>query len=157
MNLYPALTDRLKTQHESIPMIIADVNKSGLEWHHSPGKWSIHDNIAHLASYQPLFIDRMNKILDQDTPVFERYNADIDPEFPGWQSRETLDLVEQLFIDRETILTLITGLRHKQLSRTGTHPKFGRMTIVEWTEFFLLHEAHHLFTIFQLVKSAGIQ
>ncbi|MDB5134154.1 MAG: DinB family protein [Mucilaginibacter sp.] len=153
MNLYLALTDRLKTQHESIPVIIADVDRPGLEWHPSPGKWSIHDNIAHLASYQPLFISRMNKIADQDAPVFERYNADADPEFPGWQSRKTVDLVEQLFIDRETILTLITGLRHKQLSRMGTHPKFGKMTIIEWTEFFLLHEAHHLFTIFQLARS----
>ena len=34
----------------------------------------------------------------------------------------------------------------------GHHPKYGALTLVEWTEFFLLHEAHHLFTLFKLLN-----
>jgi hypothetical protein len=50
-------------------------------------------------------------------------------------------------------LELITNLNDGELLLTGTHPKFGVLTIPGWTEFFLLHEAHHLFTIFRLAKS----
>ena len=33
-------------------------------------------------------------------------------------------------------------------SRTDSlHPRFGLLTVVDWTEFFLLHEAHHLYTM----------
>jgi uncharacterized damage-inducible protein DinB len=153
MNVYPSLINRLKTQHESIPIIIARLDETSLELNPVPNKWSIKDNIAHLARYQPLFIDRINQILDHDSPVFERYNADKDPEFVTWQNWETGDLLRQLFSDREIISTLITELHPEQLSRTGIHPKYGKMNILEWAEFFLLHEAHHIFTIFQLVRS----
>ena len=156
MNIYPSLINRLKTQHESIPVLIAGVNETGLELNPVPNKWSIKDNIAHLARCQVLFIERINQILDYESPVFERYNADIDPEFVTWQNRETRDLLAQLFIDRETILTLIIELQPDQLNRIGIHRKYGKMNILEWTEFFLLHEAHHIFTIFQLVRSVEI-
>jgi hypothetical protein len=152
MELYPSLVDRLKTQHEALPIIIANTNKSAMELNPAPGKWSIKDNIAHLAKYQPLFIERMHKIMDDDGLAFERYSADLDPEFPTWQIRETEELLIQISSDRKLIQALITGLQPEQLSRTGIHPKYGKLTIVDWTEFFLLHEAHHLFTVFQLVR-----
>jgi hypothetical protein len=153
MELYPSLIDRLKTQHEALPIIISNLSKSKLELNPVPGKWSIKDNIAHLAKYQPLFIERMHKILNNDGVAFERYSADLDPEFPAWQIRETDDLLIQISIDRKLIQALITGLQPEQLSRTGIHPLYGKLTIVDWTEFFLLHEAHHLFTVFKLVRA----
>jgi uncharacterized damage-inducible protein DinB len=153
MNLHPSLISRLKTQHESIPLIIANVDKTALERNPAAGKWSIKDNIAHLARYQPMFIWRINEIMERDTPVFDRYNADTDTEFPSWQIRETDDLLRQLSADRKTIFSLITTLKADQLPRAGIHPKFGKLNIPDWVEFFLLHEAHHLFTIFQLTKS----
>lgn len=151
MNLYPAIIDRLKTQHESLPQIIVKLNQTQLEKKPAPGKWSIKDNLAHLACYQPLFIARMHRVLEQDGVEFERYNADLDPEFPGWQRRGVDDLLNQLSADRQTIISLITNLQPQQLSRVGIHPKYGKLHMVDWAEFFLLHEAHHLFTIFQLV------
>ena len=45
---------------------------------------------------------------------------------------------------------MITNLTPAELLKTGVHKKYGVLTITEWTEFFLLHEAHHIFTIFQL-------
>jgi hypothetical protein len=152
MTLYPSLIGRLKTQHESLPVIIANLNHIQLEQNPVPGKWSIKDNIAHLACYQPMFIARMHRILERDGVAFERYNADIDPGFPDWQSRNVDDLLNQIVIDRQTIINLIISLQPEQLGRTGIHPKYGKLTIAEWAEFFLLHEAHHLFTVFQLVE-----
>jgi hypothetical protein len=39
-----------------------------------------------------------------------------------------------------------------ELNKTGTHPVYGNLNILKWIEFFLLHEAHHLLTIFQLAN-----
>jgi hypothetical protein len=49
----------------------------------------------------------------------------------------------------------IFGLRPADLNRTGEHPVFGKMNMIKWLHFFLLHEAHHLFTIFKL--ASGMQ
>ncbi|MGH7237346.1 MAG: DinB family protein, partial [Candidatus Saccharimonadales bacterium] len=58
--------------------------------------------------------------------------------------------------DREVIYQLITHTPADKLERMGIHPKYGKLTVLDWTEFFLLHEAHHLYTIFQLAHSGKI-
>jgi len=148
--MYPSLQERLKNQHTAIPSIIEQLNDRELHYHPEPGKWSIHDNIVHLAKYQPIFSDRISTMLTTDDPAFERYRADDDQGFHIWRNFSTGKLLEKLGAERENIYKKITSLADTQLKRTGKHPRFGKLTIVEWTDFFLLHEAHHIFTIFQL-------
>ena len=152
MTIYPSLTDRLKTQHQAIEPILMNVSDSRMLTRPQPGKWNIHDNIAHLAIYQPIFINRIHKILKEDNPTFSAYRADDDPDFIVAKQLSLNELLDKLEGDREEIYFFIITLSHEQLTRTGTHLKYGKLTIADWVEFFLLHEAHHLFTIFKLAK-----
>jgi len=45
------------------------------------------------------------------------------------------------------VIHQVSGLSDEQLTRTGLHPVLGEMDIPLWLEFFLLHEAHHLYAI----------
>lgn len=156
MELYPSLTDRLKTQHGSIEKILSAMDSSRLLIRPQPTKWNIHDNLAHLARYQPVFIGRVNQILLETAPSFGRYNAAGDPEFEIWRTLDTDSLIKQLNTDRKSIFDLITNITDNQLNRVGIHIKYGSLNIIQWTEFFLLHEAHHIFTIFQLAHDTEI-
>ena len=64
-------------------------------------------------------------------------------------------MLEELNRDRVTLTGVVTKMKENELRRVGVHPKFGRLTVLDWTEFFLLHEAHHLFTIFRLAHDTG--
>ena len=150
--LYSALVCRLKTQHLAVAEIVKHVDEQRLNQQPEPGKWSIKDNIAHLVIYQPVFIGRVHQMLKGDTPAFNAYRADNEPDFLEAREWSLPDLLSKLNGNRRQILELITNLPDDQLSLKGTHTKFGTMMITEWTEFFLLHEAHHLFTIFRLAK-----
>jgi len=150
--LYSALVCRLKTQHLALPEIIKHLDEKQLTREPEPGKWSIKDNIAHMVSYQPVFIGRMTQILKGNTPAFGAYKADNEPDFLQARELPLPELMNRLNGNRRQILELITNLPDDELLLKGTHPKFGSMTITEWTEFFLLHEAHRLFTIFRLAK-----
>jgi uncharacterized damage-inducible protein DinB len=150
--LYSSVVCRLKTQHQALPEIIRRLDEAKLSQQPESGKWSIKDNIAHLVSYQPVFLGRMSQILKGDNPAFSAYRADDEPDFVKAQSLPLTALLDQLAGNRRQILELITNLPDDQLSLKGTHPKYGTLNIVEWTEFFLLHEAHHLFAIFKLAK-----
>ena len=150
--LYSALVCRLKTQHLAVAELVKNIDDQRLNQHPEPGKWSIKDNIAHLVSYQPVFIGRVHQMLKGDTPAFNAYRADNEPDFIEAQGWPLTDLINKLNGNRRQILELITNLPDDQLSLKGTHPKFGTMMITEWTEFFLLHEAHHLFTMFRLAN-----
>ncbi len=150
MKLYPSLIDRLKTQHLSIENVLSTFPFERLLIRPQDDKWSIQENIAHLTSYQPVFIDRIHQILTQENPSFDRYVADLDQAFENCKCLTVETLVKELNAERKKIFNLVSSLSVSQLNRTGIHQKFGTLNIVEWTEFFLLHEAHHIFTIFQL-------
>ena len=150
MTIYPALTDRLKNQHEAIANILSTIDSNRLLIRPQPNKWNIQDNLAHLARYQPIFIDRIRKILEEDEPFFARYSAEEDAEFEYWREMDIETLMKQINIDRKDIVDLINDLSAEDINRIGVHKKYGSLTVLQWTEFFLLHEAHHIFTIFQL-------
>jgi uncharacterized damage-inducible protein DinB len=151
--IYPSLTQRLKEQHKTIAALIIKLNNRQIQLQPKNGKWSIHENIAHLAKYQPVFLDRIRKILTMEGHQFDAYRAEDDDEFEIYCAFTPYELLKKISTDREVIYHLITHLPPDRLERTATHPRFGQLTILEWTEFFLLHEAHHLLTIFQLVHS----
>ncbi len=149
--LYRSLSERLENQHETLQHLVDAATGHRLTYHPAPGKWSAKDNIAHPAAYQPVFTGRIHSILEENSPVFGGYVADTDPGFEAIRSHSVSELIRMLHADRAVIYSLLTGLPPARLARTGIHPKFGTLTVVQWTEFFLLHEAHHLFTIFRLV------
>lgn len=150
MALYQSLMDRLGTQHEALGPIIVPLDRERLHRQPAPEKWSIHDNIAHLVATQPFFIDRLETILREEEPVLRRYHADDDPAFAEWRSRDTDDLLPALYRDRQTLFELVTTLDEENLARAGRHPLYGRLSVLQWTEFFLLHESHHIFTVFRM-------
>jgi hypothetical protein len=151
--IYSSLTERLKNQHKTIASIIIKLNNRQIQQHPVRDKWSIHENIAHLAKYQPVFLDRIRKILTNEEPEFEVYKAEDDDEFEIYCAFTTYELLKKISSDREVIFQLVSNLPPDKLDRMGAHPKYGRLSISEWTEFFLLHEAHHLLAIFQLAHS----
>lgn len=144
---------RLKTQHEVVGILITDLSESELTLRPIPDKWSVKENIAHLTCYQPRVIARTDRILTEDNPSFPAYIPEEDPEFPDFLAMSIEELISHLNTMRMELVDLISNLTDEQLKRTGSHAKFGKMNVIEWTEFFLLHEAHHLHTIFKLTRS----
>ena len=78
--------------------------------------------------------------------------ADSDPEYSTAVQRSLGRLLSTIRSDRQTMITLLEGMDDTGLQRTGQHARYGLFPQAQWVEFFLLHEAHHLYTIFMLVQ-----
>lgn len=150
MPLSTSILTRLEHQHETVHELIKGFGEQPLKQRVNPDKWSVFEQLAHLTAYQPVFLHRMQQMEQQHQPAFERYVADNDPAFSACLLRPLKELEEDLTTQRFLIHKHISRLPETALRRTGLHPRYGAMSIVQWTEFFLLHESHHLFTIFQL-------
>jgi uncharacterized damage-inducible protein DinB len=151
--LYPSLLNRLNNQHTSVAEIIKGIDEAHLLYRPEPGKWNIVNQLAHLATYQPMFTGRIRLMLSDNDPIFAPYKADTDLEFASYQSATNAELIEKISSGRQELLDTISGLTADQLERRGTHLVYGRLTIAEWLDFFILHEAHHLFAIFKLTHT----
>lgn len=144
---------RLSNQLDSLEEVIKRVPSDKLDDRILTDKWSIKENIAHLLRYQEELISRINLILRQKEPVLKRYVAEDDELFPPLFSKSLQKIMDELQKSRQSFNGLVTSIPEDKLSRTGIHPVLGKMTLTEWIEFFLLHEAHHLMTIFKLAHS----
>ena len=116
------------------------------------GKWSAHENLAHLGRYHEIFLERLQRILEGSNPVFERYRAEDDPGWEAWRALGYKDLAGRLAGLRDQLMARLKSLAAEDWERTGTHSKFGEMPLALWVEFFLVHEAHHLYLVLQLVR-----
>src|SRR6266542_1985639 len=110
---------RMQHQPDALNHLLYELNDESAKQRPDKDKWSIFENIAHLGRYHEVFLQRVQTILKEQDPLFDRYVADTD---------------------------------EKQLMRTGRHPVYGKRNINGWTEFFLLHEAHHFYTILKLTS-----
>jgi uncharacterized damage-inducible protein DinB len=119
------------------------------------GKWSAHEQLAHLARYHQIFLHRIERILAEQSPEFPRYRAEDDPEWKTWASMTTQQILARISSMRIKLMAQLHSLSEEDFARRGVHPKFGEMNLSLWLEFFLVHEAHHLYVVLQLVRRNG--
>jgi len=152
MSLSASILARLQCQHQTIHELISGLPEVRVRQRAQPDKWSAFENIAHLAAYQPVFLRRLERMRKETSPEFERYVAEKDPLFPAYLERSLPALLAEIGEKRSFIYSELTGMDEETLGRTGLHPRYGLFTIGQWAEFFLLHEAHHLYTVFLQVQ-----
>lgn len=140
---------RLKTQLDCLPIILTGVSDEALNRRPNPGKWSARENLAHLARYHEMFMERIERIRREERPQLARYAPESDPEWPQWMALPASEVLTRLRALRAQMIERVEKLSAAELSRTAVHSRFGEMTLVQWLEFFLLHEAHHLLTVMQ--------
>ncbi len=152
MQMPSSVSTRLQYQHKSLMDIIDDLSDEQIRRQIISGKWSIFENIVHLQTYQHTFIKRVRLILDENNPSFSRYSAETDNLFLDNCGKSTREVMQDLLTTRKEIAAGMFSFQSTDLTKTGTHPVYGQMTLIQWLNFFLLHEAHHLFTIFKLTS-----
>jgi uncharacterized damage-inducible protein DinB len=153
MELYTSIKDRLNSQHLAIRELIRNLDEEIINRRPEIGKWSIQENLVHIVSYHQVFLQRMDKIIAGDNPYFDRYTSEGDVNFNKLQKLISVELLIHLEDERKKVIDFIFKLNKSELQNAGTHQKFGVMNVVEWIEFFLLHEAHHIYTIFKLSRT----
>jgi uncharacterized damage-inducible protein DinB len=147
---------RCETQlHDFLAEALRDVSLETLSAAAVAGKWSAHQQLAHLARYHQIFLERIERILNEPSPVFPRYRAEEDPEWPRWSTLPAEQVLARLSSLRTKLMARLRSLGEEDFQRTGIHPKFGEMSLALWLEFFLVHEAHHLYAVLQLVRKSG--
>jgi len=153
MPLTASVLSRLQYQHQSISELSKTFSEEQLKMRVNPDKWSAFENIVHLCAYQPTFIHRIGRMLNEKSPAFERYVAENDPYFYECLRLSLEQLFSKINSDREIIIDKLKMLDDDQLRRTGIHPKYGELSLAQWADFFLLHEAHHLWVLLLLLFS----
>jgi DinB superfamily len=150
-----SLVGRLTTQLESVDLVLARAAAGALEARPRPEEWSARENLAHLARHHAVFLARLRRLLAEDRPALGRYRAEEDPDWPAWAALPLDEVVDRLRTLRAELIVLVGSLSRTESARTGLHPMFGELDVAGWLDFFLLHEAHHLYVALVRVGEAS--
>lgn len=143
--LDPGLTARLAHQLSSFRTRFAGADARDLRYAPTPGRWSALLNLAHVGRHHEIMLERLQRMLAEDAPSFPPYREADDAGWAAWESVSAEALWPRLSEARAALETWAAGLTPAQAARSGTHARFGPMDVAGWIEFFLVHEAHHLY------------
>jgi hypothetical protein len=146
---------RLETQLEALPLLLNGATSEAILARPASGHWSAHENLAHLARHHRVFLERLQRILTETAPRLGQYRAEEDSAWPEWSALSVEEVLGRLRTLRGEIIKVVKGLSPAETSRVGIHPLFGEMSLGMWTEFFLLHEAHHLYIVMTRLGQAN--
>jgi uncharacterized damage-inducible protein DinB len=148
-----SILTRLSKQLDCLPEVLGSASPDAVHNRPASGKWSAHENLAHLVRVQEIMLSRMERILGEDSPRLDRYDAQSDPDWPSRAALSTDRVLDQLLATRARLIAKVEQLSPEEWGRIGVHGRMGAMPLGTWLEFFLVHEAHHLYMVF--LRSRG--
>lgn len=109
-----------------------------------PGKWSTLEVVCHLADFEPVFADRMKRVIALENPVllgadeneFARHLAYGERDF-----KEELALMELV---RSQMARILKGIPGHTWEKKGMHSERGPISLENLLEKSIGHFRHHL-------------
>jgi hypothetical protein len=121
-----------------------------------PGKWSTLEVVCHLADFEPVFADRMKRIIALERPTY--FGAD-ENRFAATLAYHDRDVEEELTIVERTRGQMARILRKQPdevLHRVGVHNERGPRTLGELLTMATNHIHHHLKFVAEKRKALGL-
>jgi hypothetical protein len=107
-------------------------------------EWGPAAIIAHLADSDRLYRERMQLILNRETPYLKPNNPTALAQEHDYASREFRPALEEFANERGEIISLLMNLALKQWDRTGIHDTMGEVSIEDLAGRLVDHDAAHL-------------
>ena len=134
----------LETTVDRIAELTAGLSMEQLDAPIAPGKWSIHETVAHLADLELVTSARCRWILFEDNPKLIGY--DQDPWVNGWRREEEpfAETFQRLRVLRQSQLRLFRKCSEAELERVATHQDHGAITLGFLRSLVAGHDLNHL-------------
>lgn len=135
---------------------VAGLSDVQLDAHPIPETWSVREVVCHIADFEPVFSDRMKRVLTEDNPLLPSGDQDAYAAVLAYAHR---DIETELQIIELTRRQLATVLRHsdpEDFQRTGVHAEDGPTTLESLLERITRHIPHHLPFIRQKREALGV-
>ena len=114
-------------------------------WHPAPGEWCINEVVGHVIEAEKNgFAGRIKIILRAGEPHLPGWDRDAIAKKRNDCSRHPSQLRDELTRLRRESIALVRSLRAEQMSRGGTHPQVGRLTVDELLHEWVHHDGNHL-------------
>lgn len=117
---------------------------------HNGGAWSVQENVGHLLDLEPLWLGRVNDILERKEILREADLANRKTHEANHNGRRIAELLNEFRQARSRFVQAVEGQTSEHLSLSSLHPRLKQpMRILDLMYFVAEHDDHHLVLITQ--------
>lgn len=155
--MHPYLMPGLTLSPAAFERIAAHVPEKRYDEVTDPERFSFRFAMAHLADWEPIFLQRIQAGVDNPGSEVKGYNETqraIDQKYENWDVKESLRIFAEA---RMETIRYLKALSAEQWQTTVVHNEKGALTAYDQANMLLGHDIYHLehATQFMGAKTAG--
>jgi DinB superfamily len=141
---FPAVLERLRGTPARAADLVAGVPDDVLG-QRANGKWSVKENLGHLADLHSLDARRVREFLDGAAVLSAADLENRATEAAHHNSTPIPAILERLGTTRADLVRMLEALGEDDVARTALHPRLRQpLRLLDWAQFVADHDDHHL-------------
>ena len=143
------ILDGLKRAPRVLSEMVQSIPADRLDLRRGKGFWTIAEHVSHLAEVQVMGLDRFQRFMQEDHPVFVPYIPPAD----GLATPRRLEMaaaLDQFSRYREKQLRLLAGADPAAWQKSATHPEYECYTLFIFARHVLMHDYWHMYRMEEL-------
>lgn len=114
-------------------------------------KWSAHEHACHLAETGPLFLSRLELILNEPEPRITPYTPSPEQQEGALLKVDLNEALERFTRERAELVEELRDLTADDWERTAAHPEYAHYSVFIMFRHLALHDMLHSYRIEELL------
>ena len=152
-NIFPSIIERLKGTPARLEEKVQTISDS-IAIAKTNGGWSIKENIGHLIDLEPLWMGRLEDILNKEIDLRPTDLTNQKTNEANHNARSLKDLLQEFRSIRKNTISRVEKLTTDQIYLTALHPRLKTpMRMMDHFLFVAEHDDHHLVKIQEIIEA----
>ena len=108
------------------------------------GKMSTKEVICHIADFEPVYADRMKRVIAEDNPPLRGGDPDVWMNALAYDRRDVEEELALIAAVRAQMARILSAVPNASWSRIGTHSEAGPLSLQELLRRVTNHVPHHI-------------
>ena len=150
------LADAYLAGADAVAAAVAGMTRDHLTARPVPGKWSTLEVLCHVADFEPVFADRMRRVIALDRPLLLAADENDFARHLAYEARDAAEEVAGIAATRRQMARVLRALPDSARERVGVHSLKGLQTLEQVLASATNHITHHLKFVAEKKKALGI-
>lgn len=141
------LLDALTSMPKDLAFMLRRADEAIVHHRPTPDQWAIADVLHHLATVEPLYLARLQRIVHEERPFLPYIHPATNP---NPTTTPLADLLTAVTRTRQETLTYLEALKPGQWQRTAVHQTLGPTSLRFMVQLLVEHDTEHLNQLAQI-------
>jgi uncharacterized damage-inducible protein DinB len=108
------------------------------------GKWSAKQVVCHVADFEPVYVDRMKRVIAENEPTLFSGDPDLFATTLAYDQRDVAVELDFIALARKHMGAILRSLKPEDFQRRGLHSEAGPITLEKLLTNITKHIPHHI-------------